>query len=156
MRTPSIRIAATVSISVVLALQGCATTKEDVFPKDMKPMSEVYDNHFAKLHMRGIEGARVRLHEERIPPPVEISERSRPSNATVAQPTGFEGAHPQLVGYTRQAHNEIETLFPTLPNPQLVMYVYPHLGEDGAPVPGYATAFPLYEHVEYALPGEVP
>jgi hypothetical protein len=89
MRTPSIRIAATVSISVVLALQGCATTKEDVFPKDMKPMSEAYDNHFAKLHMRGIESARVRLHEERIPPPVETSERSRPSNADCGTAHGF-------------------------------------------------------------------
>ncbi|MGH7395628.1 MAG: TIGR03751 family conjugal transfer lipoprotein, partial [Candidatus Methylomirabilales bacterium] len=54
------------------------------------------------------------------------------------------------------AHTEIEALFPALPNPQLVLYVYPHLGEDGAPVPGYATAFPLYERVEYALPGEAP
>jgi len=37
------------------------------------------------------------------------------------------------------------------------MYVFPHLaGEAHAPVPGYATAFPMYEQVEYALPGEVP
>ncbi|MGH8565473.1 MAG: hypothetical protein ACREXW_15835 [Gammaproteobacteria bacterium] len=54
-------------------------------------------------------------------------------------------------GYTREAHDEIEARFPVLPNPQLVLYVYPHLGEDGAA----ATAFPLYERVEYALPGEV-
>ncbi|MGH2708017.1 MAG: TIGR03751 family conjugal transfer lipoprotein, partial [Actinomycetota bacterium] len=72
------------------------------------------------------------------------------------QPAAFEGAEPELVGYTREAHTEIEALFPALPNPELVLYVYPHLGEDGAPVPGYATAFPLYERVEYALPGEVP
>ena len=37
------------------------------------------------------------------------------------------------------------------------MYVFPHLaGETRAPVPGYTTAFPMYEQVEYALPGEVP
>jgi len=62
-----------------------------------------------------------------------------------------------LQGYTREAFNEIDVLFPRLPNPSLVMYVFPHLaGEAHAPVPGYATAFPMYEQVEYALPGEVP
>ena len=46
--------------------------------------------------------------------------------------------------------------FPRLPNPSLVMYVFPHLaGAERTPVPGYATTFPLYERVEYALPGEV-
>ena len=62
-----------------------------------------------------------------------------------------------LQGYTREAFNEIDVLFPRLPNPTLVMYVFPHLaGEARAPVPGYTTAFPMYEQVEYALPGEVP
>lgn len=37
------------------------------------------------------------------------------------------------------------------------MCVFPHLaGEESVPVPGYATAFPMYERTEYALPGEVP
>jgi conjugative transfer region lipoprotein (TIGR03751 family) len=43
--------------------------------------------------------------------------------------------------------------FPRLPNPDLVMYVYPHLAGTQAPVPGYSTVFPLYES-QYALPGE--
>ncbi|KAI3479603.1 hypothetical protein L1887_58330 [Cichorium endivia] len=39
--------------------------------------------------------------------------------------------------YTRTAVNEIRNLFPRLPNPDLVMYVYPHLsGTEQAPVPG--------------------
>ncbi len=62
-----------------------------------------------------------------------------------------------LDGYTREAANEINVIFPPLPNPTLVMYVFPHLaGEPPLPVPGYATAFPMYEHTEYALPGELP
>lgn len=52
---------------------------------------------------------------------------------------------------TRSASDEIEQLFPTLPNPTLVMYVYPHI-VDHMPVPGYSTAFPLYERVEFAEP----
>jgi conjugative transfer region lipoprotein (TIGR03751 family) len=62
----------------------------------------------------------------------------------------------QLTPYTRNAENEINNLFPLLLNPQLVMYVYPHLaGSDEAPIPGYSTAFFLYERNHYALPGEL-
>jgi conjugative transfer region lipoprotein (TIGR03751 family) len=59
--------------------------------------------------------------------------------------------------YTRTAYNEIEALFVRLPNPDLIMYVFPHLAsDDQVPVPGYSTVFPLYERVIYALPGEIP
>lgn len=56
--------------------------------------------------------------------------------------------------YTRNVLNETSMLFPLLPNPSLVMYVYPHMAQSGVPVPGYATAFKLYETEQYALPGE--
>ena len=59
--------------------------------------------------------------------------------------------------YTRTAQNEIEALFVRLPNPDLILYVFPHLAtEEAIPIPGYSTVFPLYERVIYALPGEVP
>lgn len=45
--------------------------------------------------------------------------------------------------------------FARLPNPDLVMVVYPHLARGRYPVPGYVTVFPMYEETEYALPGEV-
>ena len=60
-----------------------------------------------------------------------------------------------LAGYTRDSSNEIVNLFPKLPNPELVMYVFPHMTSKGRPVPGYATAFTMYEKNEYALPGEI-
>lgn len=57
--------------------------------------------------------------------------------------------------YSRTAQNEIYRQFHRLPNPDLVMYVFPHLaGSDPVPVPGYSTVFPLYQRVQYALPGE--
>lgn len=57
--------------------------------------------------------------------------------------------------YSRDARNEIEAIFPKLPNPTLIMYVYPHLaGPSQVPIPGYSTQFTLYEKTEYALPGE--
>jgi len=58
--------------------------------------------------------------------------------------------------YTRTAANELELLFPRLPNPDVYIYVVPHLAtESRLPVPGYTTAVPLHDRVEYALPGEV-
>ena len=58
--------------------------------------------------------------------------------------------------YTRTAANELELLFPRLPNPDIYIHVLPHLATDErVPVPGYTTAVPLYERVEYALPGEL-
>ena len=57
--------------------------------------------------------------------------------------------------YTRMAANELELLFPRLPNPDIYIHILPHLAtESRVPVPGYTTAVPLYERVEYALPGE--
>ena len=58
-----------------------------------------------------------------------------------------------LRGFTREAATEITTRFPRVPNPTLVMYVYPHLAGE-LPVPGYTTTFPLWESAPYALPGE--
>lgn len=60
-----------------------------------------------------------------------------------------------LAPYTRSVNNEMQNLFPLLPNPQLIMYVDPHLSKKGHPVPGYSVPFRLYEKDEYALPGEV-
>lgn len=57
--------------------------------------------------------------------------------------------------FTRTAASEIHAQFKRLPNPDLVMYVYPHLTEgESVPVPGYSTVFPLYTRVNYSMPGE--
>lgn len=59
-----------------------------------------------------------------------------------------------LTAYTRTVHNELDVQFPLLPNPSIVLFVFPHIvGE--APIPGYATTFHLYQKHHYALPGEV-
>jgi len=119
--------------SISLGLAGCASTKEAVLPQDGPSMKTIYEKHFQEMGAQDPQVVRQ-----------ELSGR--------AIDTGAAAHH----GYTREAHNEINTIFTRLPNPTLVMYVYPHLaGEEGVPVPGYATTFPMYERVEYALPGEV-
>ena len=118
---------------ISLALAGCASTKEAVLPQDGPSMKAIYDGHVHEMNARDPEVLRHELGNRRLN-------------------TG-EAA---LQGYTRDAFTEIDVLFPRLPNPTLVMYVFPHLaGKTRAPVPGYTTAFSMYEQVEYALPGEV-
>ena len=66
---------------------------------------------------------------------------------------GLQHGTADLASYTRTAANELEVLFPLLPNPKIVLYIFPHIAE-GVPVPGYATSFSLYERDHYALPVE--
>jgi conjugative transfer region lipoprotein (TIGR03751 family) len=129
-------VAAWISLVPVLAsLLGCARgTKDDLLPQEGPTMQEVYDAHFG------------------------LSSRAAPTGpgpAPAGPALGYRsGADPGLEGYSRDSRNEIESQFPRLPNPDLVMYVFPHLSDQGYPVPGYSTVLPLFERVEYALPGE--
>jgi conjugative transfer region lipoprotein (TIGR03751 family) len=73
-----------------------------------------------------------------------------------AVPTrGINDGEADLSGYTRDAASELRVKFPRLPNPTLVLYVFPHLTAEGLPVPGYATAFDVYPSAPFALPGEL-
>lgn len=114
-----------------LTMAGCSSTKDSVLPQEGPTMKELYEGHMADLNASAGEAGRG----QRLPP------------------AGID----HYVGFVREAANEIDTIFGRLPNPTLVMYIYPHLsGEERTPVPGYVTSFPFYEKVEYALPGEVP
>jgi conjugative transfer region lipoprotein (TIGR03751 family) len=63
---------------------------------------------------------------------------------------------PNNVSYTRSEAKELHGLFPRLTNPDLCMYIYPHLSSENATIPGYSSCFSLYDQNQYALPGEVP
>ena len=118
-----------------LALAGCAGTgsKDGVLPQDGPSMRAIYESHFEGLAAADPQALR----------------------RGVQRPLGDGEA--DLAGYARSAFDELDVRFRRLPNPTLVMYVFPHLaGAERSPVPGYATAFPMYQRPEYALPGEVP
>ncbi|WP_045227196.1 TIGR03751 family conjugal transfer lipoprotein [Methyloterricola oryzae] len=127
------RRAAAAAISIELVLTGCSPlgTKDTILPQGGPSMKEVYDAHFDRNHRRP-ERAREEI-EGRGPGAADLS----------------------LAGWTREANSEISNVFPRLPNPDLVLYVFPHMSGSGYPVPGYATVFPMYDGVEYALPGEM-
>ena len=118
----------------LISVAGCAGSKDSMLPSDGVSMKTIYERHFSDIGMRDTLSMRDGL-------------KSRPVDTDVAD----------LAGYVRDAFNELDAHFPRLPNPTLVLYVFPHLaGTDRVPVPGYATTFPMYRQVEYALPGEVP
>ena len=124
----------TLTLIVLISLAACAGNKDTILPLDGADMKTIYTEHFNDIGMRDTMSVRKEL-------------KARPLNTDAID----------LGGYTRDAFNELDSHFPRLPNPTLVMYVFPHLaGAERVPVPGYATTFPMYRQVEYALPGEVP
>jgi conjugative transfer region lipoprotein (TIGR03751 family) len=147
-------VAAWISLAAT-ALSGCLSTKEDLLPQDGPTMQEVYTAHFQApprweapdpgLDRRGAEDGPELTPSRRV--------TGETLGAVPASRSG-DGDGLRLTGYTREAATEIDAHFPRLPNPDLVMYVFPHLSADAYPVPGYATVVPMYERVEYALPGE--
>ena len=119
---------------VLISLAACAGSKDTILPADGPSMKTIYTQHLNDIGLQDPMSIRKEL-------------KARPIETELAD----------LAGYVRDAFNELDAHFPRLPNPTLVMYVFPHLaGVERLPEPGYSTTFPMYRQVEYALPGEVP
>lgn len=115
-------------------LAGCSTTKDELLPAGDSTMLELWQN-------RGMLGRTA------------TAARSTLRRALISEDSAARQAPEE--SYTRTAENEIQQLFPRLPNPDMVIYIYPHMsGNAPAPVPGYSSVFPFYSRVQYALPGE--
>ena len=121
----AIRLLPIACLTIWISLAGCSSTSPNLIPDTGPDTLSVYRNHIAEA------GGQPRMYR-----PIHSDQRD-------------------LAGYTRNSANEIQQLFPRLPNPELVLYVFPHLTGKGRPVPGYTTSFLMYEKDEYALPGEI-
>lgn len=114
-------------------LSGCSTSQETLLPVNS-------DTTMLNLWNQRVGGAQTLMER-----------RSQLRRPLVDPQTLIEDQR----SYTRNAASEIQSQFIRLPNPDLVMYIYPHLtGDSPVPVPGYSTVFPFYTQVQYALPGE--
>mgnify|MGYP003678627933 CR=1 FL=1 len=120
------------TLSISLLLTGCAGSKETILPQDGPTMREIYDAH------------------------VQITRGEEPQHRSAAKPLRPPEHHVADLGTTARADYEaLSARFMRVPNPTLMMYIFPHLaGAHRVPVPGYSTVFPLYERPEYALPRE--
>jgi conjugative transfer region lipoprotein (TIGR03751 family) len=134
-------IRTSLAVLVASSLIACVTDKEKLLPHGESTMQDIWDR-YGSAATDGRSASRRLLDARR------ALRRPLSESNPLAEQDGFEA-------YTRTAKNEIDSLFRRLPNPDMVMYVFPHLaGSESAPVPGYSTVFPLYVRVPYAMPGE--
>ena len=122
-------------ITVTLTLSGCATSKEELLPAGDQSMREIWQGQAGGGSARSAAAARDTLR--------------RPLTETEQQDAAQTDR-----SYSRTQESEISQQFPRLPNPDMVMYVFPHLAEGNSPVPGYSTVFSFYSQTQYAMPGE--
>ncbi len=131
-----------VLLAALLLMTGCFSNKDTILPQDGPTMLEIYQGHFAgdqPYHKEAGSNDEANQH-----PTIVFGQRAVHADKN------------DLAGISRNAADQLDQRFARLPNPTLILYVYPHLGADNQyPIPGYSTAFPLYEQVFYALPGEV-
>ncbi len=130
----------TVALAVAL-LGGCTTNKEKLLTHGDNTMLDIWQQQTGSSASGG-QAARQQLD----------------ARQALRRPIGsgdINAVFTENIAYTRTAANEIHRQFHRLPNPDLLMYVFPHLsGSETVPIPGYTTVFPLYQRVPYALPGE--
>ncbi|MFC4250365.1 TIGR03751 family conjugal transfer lipoprotein [Sinimarinibacterium flocculans] len=132
---------ATALLLAVIALSGCATSKEKLLPHGNSTMHDIWLREAGAGAGTGQAARQLLDARQALRRPLTEADMRATPEANAA--------------YTRMASNEIYRQFHRLPNPDLVMYVFPHLaGTDPVPVPGYTTVFPLYQRVQYAMPGE--
>ena len=126
--TNQFRALATVGlISLVLSVVSCSNLfrASSPIPENARTIEQIYNQH----------------------------ETDDPSRWIPLHPIPDGPSH--LEGYARDVYNELSVRFPRLPNPTIIMYVFPHLSLEDTPIPGYSTMFQMYESIEYALPGEI-
>ncbi|MEI3776139.1 TIGR03751 family conjugal transfer lipoprotein [Pectobacterium brasiliense] len=130
---PKCQIMATLLVMVLLS--GCSTSKEEMLPAGEHSMLELWNGADGEGTTRRSAQARDALR--------------RPLSASELQTSLHDDR-----SYSRTQESEISQQFPRLPNPDMVIYIFPHLAEGSTPVPGYSTVFPFYSQTQYAMPGE--
>ncbi len=143
----------------VILLAGCAN-QETLIPQTDNKMIDIYRGAMAQTGAGEVETIQPSSVCEQLKLDESSLSCQEKVGALVAQEYRRLDEVPpaqslDYIPYTRTVDNELEVLFPRLANPDLAIYVYPHLAtRTRAPIPGYTTVIPLYERVEYRLPGE--
>ena len=139
---------------------GCAT-QDTILPPSETPMIDIYRKAMNEVSVSGA----PTVNPEAICASLQLEESEADCRKKLT--AYVEAVYRQIdaeespsnldyLEYTRTTRSELDNLFPRLDNPDMVIYVYPHLAtRTRAPIPGYTTVIPLYERVEYRLPGEL-
>lgn len=123
-----------ISLASLLGLSACSTAGKNPLPQDPQ----------------GLTMAEIYRQETHVTPGQYTPDETALLNAR-------QTAMP-LMTTSNTVDTSLNQTFKPLPNPEIGLYVYPHLvSQDGdsEPVPGYMTAFFLYKTNQFALPSEV-
>ena len=135
-----------ISAALAALLSGCVSQADQETLKNVPTMSESYQAALQDSQGNTLKQIRTQV----------TSDSSAQQLRTTFVNANSEPEYGADVGNEdNSAVDDVSKEFPTLPNPTMGMYVYPHLaGDDQSPVPGYFTAFSLYTEQHYAVPGE--
>ena len=140
-RLRRIWIESAAALLAVVVLGGCATSKDELLPHGDSTMLDIW-NQETGGSAGGGQAARQLLD-------------ARQGACAAADRGRRAGGARRRCRYTRTAQNEIYRQFHRLPNPDLVMYVFPAPGRHR---PGAGARLqhrvPAYQRVQYAMPGE--
>lgn len=115
----------------------------NVVPQTGPPMEQVYDSMGVKKSTSDVVNAGLVVNDPNSTSEADITDIRHNVN------TVNKAEKSQLTVGKANFHK--------LANPELKMYVFPHLaGTTEIPIPGYSTAFNAYDRDHYALPQETP
>lgn len=138
-----------VLLGTMFSITGCHSVSGNVIPQGGPAMETIYDSMGTSHASQTTDHANTLTAAEQ-PDNIEAElaiRDIRQQNTKTTHPAFSE----------KPTMNSVNTVFHKLPNPELKLYVYPHLaGSDELPIPGYYTAFNVYEKTHYALPNEFP
>lgn len=142
-KSPLFRVGALAAIAATVTISGCSVmgSRESPVNEATKGSPTVVEIYRGQAN-RDYGG----LREQRVP---TVRERLQESSGRGVR----EGD--EVTNRYWSALEPMQQRFTRVPNPDLVMVVYPHLAQGKYPVPGYLTMFPMYEQSLYAKPGEV-
>lgn len=124
-----------VLIAISISLAACSSMRGNVIPQKGPTMEQIYDSMGANS-------------SSNFP-----DESNNNANQKIRKKIAIDANSTKLSVIA--SSKVTSTQFHKLKNPELKMYVFPHLaGQDQLPVPGYYTAFNVYERDYYALPEE--
>lgn len=123
-------IAVLIVLSISFLTVGCSS---HVVPQDGPTMEQTYDSM-----------------PKQSKDEIALMEISKP---VASHPIDYASVRDNRVSHTQMTREHHG--FRKVPNPELAMYIYPHLsGKDEVPIPGYYTAFNAYTQDHYAMSNE--
>lgn len=136
-------------IGFSLFVSGCATRIPEP-PKGQPTVSEAYSS--------ALSDDDYAMHETNGSPALAGNAQNN-SHKRIRLSTGYRVDVPSMAGALQNPELLKEQArdnqnFPMLPNPQVMVYIYPHV-TDGLPIHGNWSTFSLYANNHYALPSEV-